>query len=220
VGAANLARETAETTDLRKEWLCLGHTAMVAKVGDYFSSDVAGEPIVVIRGEDRIRALSSVCLHRWAPLVQGSGNTRRLSCPFHMWTYGLDGQLLAAPYMDEAADFQRRDCKLPEFRTAIIDGLIFVSLTNRDDAPALPGPATLGLLASDAVAFVSAEQASVPSIAAFHAWTQPEATQIHRNCRYSVVADDAILDIALPTNSGDFTVKRITLRQRCEEPAG
>ena len=63
---------------LRKQWLVIGHVSQLPRRGDYFSLDLLGEMIVVVRAADRIRALSRICLHRWAPLVNGSGNTRRL----------------------------------------------------------------------------------------------------------------------------------------------
>src|SRR6202167_1272947 len=98
----------------RREWLVIGHVSQLPKVGDYFTLDLLGEMIVVVRAADRIRALSRICLHRWAPLVNGSGNVRRFSCPFHKWAYGLDGRLLGAPLMEQA-EFDPHNCHLPEY---------------------------------------------------------------------------------------------------------
>ena len=80
----------------KKDWLCVGHVSQVAKIGDYFTLELFGEPLVVVRGPDRIRVLSRVCLHRWAPVAEGAGNVKLFSCPFHRWAYGLDGQLVTA----------------------------------------------------------------------------------------------------------------------------
>ena len=115
----------------RAEWICVGHVSQVAKVGDYFTLEVLGEPIVVARGADRIRVMSSVCLHRWAPVVEGEGNTKVFSCPFHRWGYALDGQLLGAPFMDKAEDFVPKASRLPELRTEIVEalGLIFITFS-------------------------------------------------------------------------------------------
>jgi phenylpropionate dioxygenase-like ring-hydroxylating dioxygenase large terminal subunit len=110
----------------RQDWLCVGHLSQVASEGDYFTIDLFGELLVVVRGKDRIRVMSRVCLHRWAPLVNGSGNTRVLSCPFHKWGYGLDGQLLGAPLM-ENVDFDIAGCRLPQFATEVVDGFIYMS---------------------------------------------------------------------------------------------
>ena len=117
----------------KTDWLCVGHVSQVAKVGDYFTLTLFGEPLVVVRGADRIRVLSRVCLHRWAPVVAGEGNAKLFSCPFHKWGYGLDGQLLGAPFMEQAADFDPKTCRLPELRSEIVAplGLIFVTFSDQ-----------------------------------------------------------------------------------------
>lgn len=120
----------------RSQWLVIGHVSQLAKVGDYFTLDLLGEMIVVVRAADRVRALSRICLHRWAPLVNGAGNARRFSCPFHKWAYGLDGRLLGAPLMEQV-EFDAQSCRLPEFRTEIVDGFIYLNFSG--DAPLL-GP--------------------------------------------------------------------------------
>jgi nitrite reductase/ring-hydroxylating ferredoxin subunit len=115
----------------KKDWLCVGHVSQVAAVGDYFCLTLFGEPLVVVRGPDRIRVLSRVCLHRWAPVVAGEGNARIFSCPFHKWGYALDGQLLGAPFMEQAAGFDPKECRLPEVRSEIVEplGLIFITFS-------------------------------------------------------------------------------------------
>jgi phenylpropionate dioxygenase-like ring-hydroxylating dioxygenase large terminal subunit len=116
----------------KKDWICVGHVAQIPNVGDYFTLEIFGEPMVIVRGEDKIRALSSVCLHRWAPVAEGKGNARIFSCPFHKWGYALDGQLLGAPFMDQAAGFEPKECRLPEFRSEVVDelGLIFITFSD------------------------------------------------------------------------------------------
>ncbi|BBK42244.1 (2Fe-2S)-binding protein [Allostella vacuolata] len=116
----------------KRDWLCVGHVSQVANVGDYYCVDLLGEPLVVVRGKDRIRVLSRVCLHRWAPIATGQGNTNLFSCPFHRWGYGLDGRLLGAPFMDDAENFDHKSCRLPEMRTEIVEalGLIFVTFSD------------------------------------------------------------------------------------------
>jgi phenylpropionate dioxygenase-like ring-hydroxylating dioxygenase large terminal subunit len=120
----------------RREWLVIGHVSQLPKVGDYFTLDLLGEMIVVVRAADRVRALSRICLHRWAPLVNGAGNVRRFSCPFHKWAYALDGRLLGAPLMEQV-EFDAQSCRLPEFRIEIVDGFIYLNFSG--DAPPL-GP--------------------------------------------------------------------------------
>jgi phenylpropionate dioxygenase-like ring-hydroxylating dioxygenase large terminal subunit len=117
----------------RKAWLVIGHVSQLPKPGDYYTLDLLGEMLVVVRGADRIRALSRICLHRWAPLVNGSGNTKRFSCPFHAWAYDLDGTLVGAPLMDKV-EFAARSCRLPEYRIEIVDGFIYLNFSG-DAAP-------------------------------------------------------------------------------------
>ena len=123
----------------RRDWICVGHVSQVADVGDYFTLQVLGQPIVIVRSQDRIRVMSSVCLHRWAPVVEGEGNAKVFSCPFHRWGYALDGVLLGAPFMDKAQDFVPKECRLPEIRTEIVDalGLIFITFSETA-APLIP----------------------------------------------------------------------------------
>jgi phenylpropionate dioxygenase-like ring-hydroxylating dioxygenase large terminal subunit len=75
--------------------------------------------------------MSRVCLHRWAPVVSGAGNAKLFSCPFHKWGYALDGRLLGAPFMEQAANFDPKACRLPEVRTEIVEplGLIFITFS-------------------------------------------------------------------------------------------
>jgi phenylpropionate dioxygenase-like ring-hydroxylating dioxygenase large terminal subunit len=116
----------------KREWLCVGHVSQVQNLGDYFTLELLKEPMVIVRAKDRIRALSSVCRHRWAPVASGAGNAKGgFSCPFHKWSYGLDGQLRGAPLMDQAVAFDKQACRLPEFRTEIVEelGLIFVTFS-------------------------------------------------------------------------------------------
>ena len=116
----------------KKDWIGVGHVSQIPNVGDYFTLDLFGEPLVVVRGPDRIRVLSRVCLHRWAPIVEGKGNAKLFSCPFHKWGYALDGQLLGAPFMEQAAEFEPKSCRLPEIRSEIVEplGLIFISFSD------------------------------------------------------------------------------------------
>ena len=135
----------------RNEWICVGHTAEVPAAGDYFALDLVGEPIVVVRGkDDAIRALSSVCRHRLMLVSKPGecGNTAQFVCPYHRWTYGLDGQLESALHMERHADFDTARICLPHFRVEIWNDLIWVNLD--DDASAL-APRLSGLEAAMAV---------------------------------------------------------------------
>ncbi len=113
----------------KKEWLCVGHVSQIPKQGDYLTIDLLGEMLVVVRNGDAIQVMSRICLHRWAPLVNGKGNAKLFSCPFHKWGFALDGRLLGAPLMD-GVEFDVSTCRLPTFRNEVVDGFIFVNLSN------------------------------------------------------------------------------------------
>ena len=112
-----------------EKWICLGREEEIPAVGDYFATELVGEPIILVRiATDTIKALSNVCRHRAMPLVEGSGNCKRFTCTYHAWTYDLGGQLIRAEGVeDQHADFLR-DCKLPEYPCESWHGFIFVNL--------------------------------------------------------------------------------------------
>ncbi len=111
------------------DWFCAGRADGFPQAGDWLAFDLAREPVVVVRGHDgEIRALSNVCRHRMSRIVEGRGNSRTLSCPYHGWTYGLDGRLRGAAGMTRNDAFDRRACRLPEFRCEIWLGWVMVTL--------------------------------------------------------------------------------------------
>jgi len=128
---------------LRRQWMCLGHAGEIPKPGDYFTTELLGEPLLVVRGSDgEVRVLSNVCRHRANLVAEGKGNASRFTCQYHAWTYRTDGSLLRAPLMEEATNFDAGACALPRFATEIWNHFIFVNL----DGTAEPlGPQLAGL---------------------------------------------------------------------------
>ncbi|NDW47869.1 aromatic ring-hydroxylating dioxygenase subunit alpha [Ruegeria sp. PrR005] len=119
----------------RKDWYCIGRADALAKPGDYATCDLAGQPIAVLRDKDgALRAVSNVCLHRMSTLLHGRGNTRAIVCPYHAWTYNLDGSLRGAPAMTLNQGFCKEDYTLPAIRCEEWLGWVFVTL-NPDAAP-------------------------------------------------------------------------------------
>ena len=119
----------------RCEWACVGRAESLAKPGDYLTFELAGQPIVVLRdNKKQIRAHSNVCLHRMSTLLHGRGNCRMIVCPYHAWTYGLDGQLRNAAHMDRSPGFDPKGYQLPEVRSEVWEGWIYVTL-DPDIAP-------------------------------------------------------------------------------------
>ena len=120
-----------------RTWQLLAHAAQLAEPGDHVIGEIAGVPLLLARGADReLRALHNVCRHRAGPLALCNGRgAKRLRCHYHGWTYALDGQLLSAPEMQDASNFDVGAIKLPQARVASWRGLVFATLDER--APAL-----------------------------------------------------------------------------------
>ncbi len=120
---------SAEQTHLfSKDWICLGRVEQVPNPGDYLCTDFMHQPIVIARDlSGELHALSSICLHRAMPVAQGCGNTTRFVCPYHHWTYELDGQLRSAPMMDGLTGFEPEHCHLPKLQLEVWHGFIFVN---------------------------------------------------------------------------------------------
>ena len=121
-------REKAEI--FSRSWTFACHRSQVAAPGDYFRLDVGGEEILVVRGKDDVlRAFYNVCLHRAHTLVQNdSGSISLITCPYHAWTYRLDGTLAVARNVENVKEFDKCDFKLREARVEDFGGLIFVNL--------------------------------------------------------------------------------------------
>ncbi len=116
----------------RRGWLCAGRAAEIPKVGDYLTFSIAEQPILVLRGPDEeIRAYSNVCRHRMMILKEGRGNARSIVCPYHAWTYDLDGRLTQAGQMHASSGFDKQDYRLPRIRTEQWQGWIYVTLNER-----------------------------------------------------------------------------------------
>ncbi len=114
-----------------RDWICVGRTEQLARAGDFVLAEIAGESIIVTRGADeRVRALYNVCRHRGTRLcTQASGRfTGSIQCPYHGWTYALDGTLLAARTMAGVPDFERAGHPLHQADVATFEGFVFVSL--------------------------------------------------------------------------------------------
>jgi len=97
----------------RNAWQYVGHRAMLPEPGTYFAANAGRVPVVVTRARDDVlRAFVNVCRHRGFPVAQGAGRRETLQCPYHAWTYGLDGALRSAPRSDEEAAFPQDELGL------------------------------------------------------------------------------------------------------------
>ena len=112
-----------------KEWICAGRETEIPKVGDYFTFNIGKQPIIILRDTNKkVRAMSNVCLHRMMQIVEGKGNNKNFTCPYHAWSYDLDGKLVMAKYMDRTECFNKSEMKLPEIKCEISLGWIYVTL--------------------------------------------------------------------------------------------
>jgi len=112
-----------------KDWFCVGRASALASQGDYVTLDLAEQPIVVLRdSQNQLKAMSNVCLHRMSTLLEGRGNTKSIVCPYHAWTYNLDGSLRGAPAMTLNEGFCKKQYKLPQVRCEEWLGWVFVTL--------------------------------------------------------------------------------------------
>ena len=127
----------------RRAWQYAGRTDQVAEAGMYFTCDLAGIPVVVVRGDDgELRAFQNVCRHRGSLVCEGEGTRASLQCPYHAWTYALDGSLRAAPRSDREPGFERESLGLRPVSVDTWGPFVFAS----PDPDAAPLAETLGEL--------------------------------------------------------------------------
>ncbi len=147
---------------LRAGWLGLAHVSQIPNAGDFLNLDLLGEPLIVVRGKDNeVRVLSRVCPHRAMDIMPpgfgydghgpadakagapGCGHTRLFLCPYHHWSYELDGSLKACAEMQQAEGFKRDEIGLATFRSEVWHGFIFVNFSG-DAGPLVEQYAELG----------------------------------------------------------------------------
>jgi glycine betaine catabolism A len=115
-----------------RNWVLVGHQNQIGSPGDYFTATVARESLIIVRDQrSTIRGFYNVCRHRGTRLCEDqTGQFRAIQCPYHAWTYSLDGKLIGAPHMDDVPGFDKADYSLHAVELALWEGFIFVSLTN------------------------------------------------------------------------------------------
>ena len=123
-----------------REWVCVGREDEAADRGEYFLGDVAGESVVVVRGgDDTLRAFHNVCRHRGSTILEEPcGRIARFQCPYHAWTYDLEGVLQRAKHTDDLEDFEPAENSLVPVRLETWQGFVFVSPRCRRRAAGQP----------------------------------------------------------------------------------
>src|ERR1051325_3385270 len=140
----------AEQTEIfSKGWLLVGHQSQIPNAGDYMvvsvppsqpgygvtspptsDSGATSESLIVIRDKSaKVHGFFNVCRHRGSRLCEArNGHLSAIQCPYHAWTYGLDGRLIGAPHMDEVPGFDKADYPLHTVNVGVWEGFIFVNL--------------------------------------------------------------------------------------------
>ena len=111
-------------------WIFIGHESQIPNKGDYFVYKLLDEEIIVLRNkENEVKAFFNVCRHRGSRIcLEESGNTSRFSCPYHSWTYNLDGKLLAAKSLREGID--KSTLGLHRCNIASVSGMLLINLSD------------------------------------------------------------------------------------------
>jgi len=122
--------ELERQTVFARSWQAVGRAEQVQTPGQYITGDVAGEPLVIVRGGDNVlRGFFSVCRHHAAAVVtQSCGEATHFRCPYHGWTYSLDGTLKGTPEFSGVQNFDTSSVRLPPVETAMWESLVFVKL--------------------------------------------------------------------------------------------
>ena len=114
-----------------RQWLCVDREERVAGRGDYFLLEAAGESIIILRDQQgTVRAFYNVCRHRGSRLCEEHRGSlsETIQCPYHAWTYGLDGRLIGAPATNDLEGFRKQDWPLRPVSVALWEGFIFINL--------------------------------------------------------------------------------------------
>ena len=111
-----------------KDWICVGRIEQYENAGDYRAFRIANEPILISRDKKgKLHALWNVCQHRGVEVTTGQGNVESFKCPYHGWTYDLDGKLKGAPYSKQVKGFDFERCSLPRLQIDTWAGYIFIN---------------------------------------------------------------------------------------------
>ena len=121
-------------------WICAGRVEQVAQPGQYILREVLGESVIVTSSAGgRVHAFYNVCRHRGTRLCTEAAGSfgRSIQCPYHAWTYDLEGTLIGAPHMDEVPHFAKADYPLHRVHADTWDGHVFLNLSAGQPAPLL-----------------------------------------------------------------------------------
>lgn len=113
-------------------WVCCGRSEKIGEPGQFFLQEIGGESIILLRDrQGRARAFYNVCRHRGTRMCTDPAGKlpNSIQCPYHAWTYSLDGQLIGAPHMDELGGFDKSEYPLYSIATAEWEGMLYINLS-------------------------------------------------------------------------------------------
>jgi choline monooxygenase len=167
-----------------RTWQVVGHRDQVKNAGDYFTTELVGEPLIIVRGGDgKLRGFYNVCRHRAGPPAEGCGSRKLFRCGYHGWTYGLDGALLCATEIDGVEGFRPEDFALVPLRVEEFFNFIFVNL----DPGAQPLRGSLGGLTQQI------ERVPITGMKLF------ERRSYEMNCNWKTYVDNYLEGYHLPS---------------------
>jgi choline monooxygenase len=173
----------------------------IADPETYFTADVAGEPVVVVRDKSGIlRAFSNVCRHRAGPIAQGAGCRNVLNCAYHGWTYTLDGRLIGTPEVDGVEFFDRSTMGMVLLLCETWQQFIFVNFDR--DAPSL----------SEYLGNIPQLSSAFP----FHGLSLTERRDYYVNCNWKVYVDNYLEGYHIPIVHPGLMKEIDYPRYRCE----
>ncbi|HZQ68855.1 MAG TPA: aromatic ring-hydroxylating dioxygenase subunit alpha [Terriglobales bacterium] len=168
----------------RRAWQVVGHKDSLSQPGDFFTTELCNEPLLLVRGTNGVlRGFYNVCRHRAGPPAEGCGSRKVFRCGYHGWTYALDGTLISAPEVEGVQDFDAKDFALTPVRVEEWFNLIFVNLD--PDAP--PLLATLGEMPQQAERFD------------FRSMKRFERRTYDMNCNWKTYVDNYLEGYHLPS---------------------
>ena len=133
-----------------RTWQVVAHSSQLANSGDFVTTELIGEPLLLARGTDgMLRGFFNVCRHRAGPVAEGCGSRKLFRCGYHGWTYALDGSLISATEFEGVEGFRPQEFSLAPFRVEEWFNLVFVNL----DPQAEPLTSALGALLNQAAKF-------------------------------------------------------------------
>src|ERR1051325_5770717 len=168
-----------QETIFSHSWHVAARIDQLTNAGDYVTTEIAGEPVVIVRGSDeQIRGFFNVCRHHAAAVMtEAAGNAPQMRCPYHGWTYSLEGELKGTPDFNDVCNFNRADNGLLPIETAIWEQWVFVRIQNESG-----GAITLEQFLGDLVS-----QFNPLEISNFH-WFERRAYTL--NCNWKVFVDN------------------------------